>query len=294
MTPGRLTSMSFQMSAVTGILRVAGRVLALRGEQPIKPAKPAVPNKRVAAKHDVQQVTIAGTRCFWIDEAKRSNGVFVYLHGGSYTFQAVGMHWDLIAAIADDLGMAALFVDYTLAPAASFPVARNEAIAVLESLAGETIVLGGDSAGGGLAVSTCIALRDSGKPLPKVMALTAPWLDISMTNPDAVAFEKKDPMLTAKGLLQSSVLYAGSTDLKDPGVSPVYDDGHGMPPTIMTTGTADMLIFDDRLWAAKSGATLVETPGGIHAFPVLVRLLPEGRKAVADQVAFVKQHLAVA
>lgn len=287
--------MSWQLSAANGVIRALAAAIRLRGDRTPDTSKPSLPS----AKLDSRVVEINGVRCVWINEASRSKGIVVYLHGGAYVAPALSLHWDLVSYLSEGTGMAGLFVEYTLAPKASFPVARDEVLAVIAALRLEAdvpIVIGGDSAGGGLALSVSLALHDAGLELPRALALSSPWLDVTVTNPAALAFEKHDVMISSESSAKSGRAYAGKLDPRTPGISPLFADVAGLPPMILHVSTKEMLQFECREFAAKCVAAgveceLVEVPKVFHAWVVAVNILPEARVSAAQQVAFLNAHL---
>jgi len=142
----------------------------------------------------------------------------------------------------------------------------------------QNLLFMGDSAGGGMALALSQLLRRRGKPLPHKLFLFAPWMDVSMTNPDIARIEPLDPLLNVQELIKAGKAYAGSLSVYDPLVSPVYGDLAHLPPTVIFAGTADVLLADCRRAAtlareAGSSVTLIEIPELPH--PGVVMPVPE-------------------
>jgi acetyl esterase/lipase len=138
----------------------------------------------------------------------------------------------------------------------------------------ERTVLIGDSAGAGMGVSASFWLRDQGSSQPSRLVLISPFLDVTMSDPRQDALASKDAMLRRPGLLEAGRLYAGSLDLRDPRISPIYGDFRDLPAITVFTGTHDLLDPDSQrlaLLARKAGVPvdLHEVHGAPHAFPAL-------------------------
>ena len=211
---------------------------------------------------------------------------FVWLHGGGYVHQFEHAHWWLVASLVRQLGVRVIAPDYALVPGGTASRALDEVPALLEAVAdrdGAEPVLGGDSAGGGLAVAIALALR--GRPhAPAHLVLAAPWLDVTLRHPEVPVFERRDPSLAARGLRISGRRWAGGLDPADPRVSPAFaGDYRGLPPTSLLLGTRDLLYPDARDFAASARRDGVDVAtftaaDGFHVFAAASRL-PEARAA---------------
>jgi acetyl esterase/lipase len=233
-----------------------------------------------------------GVRGVWLDRARSSAGVIVYLHGGTYITGPEKEQWQWFSRLCRSTAMAGLMVDYDLAPDAAYPVAHDQTIRVLDHLAGDSRwFLAGDSAGGGLALGVAYTLRDTGRGRAGGLLLVSPWLDITMSNPEARARHRIDAMLSLRGLSRGAVPYAGESDPRDPHISPLFGDPGGLPPMQVHVGTRELFLWDNRAWARKCreagvACELIEVEGGFHDFAIAVRMVPEARAALAHQVRF--------
>ena len=240
-----------------------------------------------------RKTEIGSVKAVWIDEANAENGVLVYLHGGAFYFGPVKEHWDYIAAISKKTRMAALMVDYRMAPLYPHPHGLNDILEVIErsALPPNWFFLA-DSSGAAMAVSASLKLKDAGRPQPKKMILMSPWMDLTMENPDTKAGERSDPMMTFKRLSTAAREHVGATDAKDPLVSPMFADLTGLPPLLIQMGTADLLLADCRKFYTKCreagvDAAYEEYPDAFHDFMMLV-FLAEAKKALDSQAEFLK------
>jgi acetyl esterase/lipase len=180
--------------------------------------------------------------------------------------------------------------EYRLAPEHPFPAALDDATAayraLLEEVDGDAsrIVLGGDSAGGGLSVAMCVALRDAGEPLPRALVLLSPWLDMTCTSPSWDSRFEGDPVLD-HSLRDAAERYLDGADSRDPLCSPLFADLSGLPPVLVLVGTHEIL-YDDAVSfaeAATEQGVEVELEIGhelIHVWPIF----PITPEAVASTV----------
>ena len=228
-----------------------------------------------------------------------SESVVVYLHGGSYAYQAIGLQWTWVARLAKETGIRGPLRRLLPLRRGRRSRARSTRLSPwstdLRARGVRDVILAGDSAGGGLAVATAERLRDAGTPA-SALILVSPWLDVTIADPAARAWDGKDVMLTIDGLRAHGRTYAGGTDPREPGVSPLFGSVEGLPPTILHVGDAEMFLPDDTTWARAveaAGGTIEwhVIPGGFHVSAIL-EMTPEGQRARREQVAFLEQTLA--
>jgi epsilon-lactone hydrolase len=234
---------------------------------------------------------IDGVRAFWIDKENTQNGVLVYLHGGAFYFGPVKEHWQYISAMCKRSGMAALVVDFRMAPQHPFPAAMDDIIrSVSEAGLPENWFFLGDSSGGGMAIAACFKLRELNRALPRKLVLMSPWVDATLTNPAIKLNEHEDPMMSVERLSNAAREYAVNDDPANPLISPLYGDIGGLPPTLIQMGTADLLLWDCRKFYLKCidagiDVQYEEYPDAFHDF-MMLGLLPEARRALRSQAEF--------
>lgn len=208
----------------------------------------------------------------------------VYLHGGAWVNEIASQHWKLAVQIAADARVRVVVPIYPLAPfATAAEVVPTIAELVAERVAPDHgVCLAGDSAGGQMALSAALLLRDQHRLVLPETVLISPVLDASLTNPliDTV----DDPWLTRVGLLEFAKRWCGDLPLTDPMVSPLNADLSGLGPLTVFSGTRDILNPDARLLAEKAAAAGVEIdyheqPGLVHVYPLTPTR--EGRAARA-------------
>lgn len=175
----------------------------------------------------------------------------LYFHGGAYMAGSLESMRVLAVDLAKATGRNTLSFEYRLAPEHPFPAALEDALsayAFLLSLNIEPsrIAFMGDSAGGGLALSTALLARERGLPLPAAIVAISPWTDLTLRGKSYAENAKIDPLLERKKLVRAVMYYAYGQSLFNPYISPVYADFTGFPPTLIHVG-ANELLLDDAL-----------------------------------------------
>lgn len=284
---------------------VMARALA-RGEVPIAERRGEL--ERSAARVRVpRDVTVAtadanGVPAEWVAvPGAAADRVVYYLHGGAYTTCSPRTHRALAAAIARASGARALLPDYRLAPEHVFPAAVDDAQTayrwlLASGIAPERIVMAGDSAGGGLAVATAVALRDAGDPLPAGLVLLSPWTDLAATGVTMRTRARADPWLHADGVAPAGRIYLGDADPRSPLASPIYADLQGLPPMLIQVGDDEILLDDairlaDRARASGVAVTLDIWPGMWHVFQAVLGYMPEPVRAIRKIGVFVRERM---
>lgn len=181
----------------------------------------------------------------------------LYLHGGGYVAGSCRTHRRVTAAMARQ-GVAQIFaLDYKLAPEHPYPAALDDAVAAVCALRDtvehpRAMALAGDSAGGGLALATLLALRDRGEALPGCAWLVSPWTNLTRSA-DHDPSCPPDPILTPGSLARSAAAYAGRHDASHPWISPAFGDLRSLPPLLIQVGAHELLI-DDALAIVRAAA----------------------------------------
>ena len=199
------------------------------------------------------------------------------------------------------LGCRALVIDYRLAPEHPFPAALEDTIAAYrwlleQGISHSRIVLVGFSAGGGLALSTLVSLRDAHVPLPAGAVLISPWTDLAGTGESVVTRAEADPWLTDEMNQYHAALYANGKDLRHPLISPLYADMQGLPPLLIHVGSDEIMLDDSRRVAERAKAAGVEVTlevweGLWHVFHAFAYRLAEGKEAIEKIGQFIRKRL---
>lgn len=217
-------------------------------------------------------------------------GLIVYLHGGSYRVGSLRTHRGIVSRLAVATRTSVVAVDYRLAPEHRFPAAVDDARAVIAALGRRLLAVCGDSAGGGLALAATLALRDTGAPLPRALAVISPWTDLTCSASTYTTHAARDPVIDVDEALRTAADYLGATDPRHPLASPLHADLRGLPPLLVQVGDAEMLLGDslslvDAARAHGVDATLSVYPDAVHSFP-MHDVLPEAAAALAEIARF--------
>lgn len=225
-------------------------------------------------------------------------GLVLYLHGGGYVVGSAQGYRGLAGEVARAAGMDALVIDYRLAPEHPFPAAVDDALAAYRALLEDgrspgSIVIAGDSAGGGLALALLVALREAGDPMPAAAFLISPWADLTCSSPSIEGKRAEDVTLTPEGLAGCAAHYLGGRDRAHPLASPALTDLSGLPPLLVQVGSIEILLDDALAIAARAGAagtqiTLEVLPGLPHVFHAFHFMLPQAKQALDRAGVFLK------
>ena len=230
------------------------RKTRLKDELNIKLARLIVtpfPTIKVSKNYKVETKQVNGKNIFIVNpKTIVHNKIVFYLHGGAYIAGIAWPHWRFIHKLIDKSGVKVAMLDYPIAPENCYVDTIDMVLKsyqlLLKSYSPSQIVFMGDSAGGGLALSIAQELLRKGLPQPDCMILLCPWLDVTMTNPDMAAIEKKDSLLSRKALTSAGKHYAREADRKNPLISPLYGVFEGLAPIHLFAGTHDQLTADAR------------------------------------------------
>lgn len=231
--------------------------------------------------------------------------VVLWLHGGAFVIPASEpAHLKLLASLSKDLGASGFLPDYRIAPYNQFPHSLDDCerayLGLLEAgYDASKILLGGDSAGGNLALGALQRIRKAGAPLPGCVTLLSPVAEMGRIHvpPSRSRAARRDPMLPIECLGGLDDIYTRDWDASDPELSPMYADYSGMPPLHFIVGDTEVLRDDSVFCAQRARDAGVHTQLDVwpvlpHAFPLFTALFPETRIAHQDMIQFADQHLA--
>ncbi len=215
-----------------------------------------IANPKKYIKVDVQEKDVDGMQVFvWNENRDTNQKVILFLHGGAYILQPSMMHFTLVHKIAKAIDAKVVFPIYPKAPKHQYRETYEKLEQLYRGLLEEntnpnSIIFMGDSAGGGLSLGFAIYLKELSLPQPKELVLFSPWVDIATDNPEIASYELFDPILKQSGIHEVAKFWAGE-DLKQPLVSPLFEDLSGLGRISIYIGTHDILYPDNRLLHEK-------------------------------------------
>ncbi|HVW51477.1 MAG TPA: alpha/beta hydrolase [Trinickia sp.] len=224
----------------------------------------------------------------------------LYCHGGGYYFCSPASHRPLVFGLAARARTRTFSLDYRLAPEHPFPAALDDALAAYRRLLAdgtppESLVIAGDSAGGGLALAALVALRDAGDPLPAAGVLFSPWTDLAATGRTIESNDGRDPMFCGAAIGRAAKFYVGDADPTNPYLSPLYADFSGLPPLLIQASSTEVLLDDARRVADRASAAGVRVelevwPELPHVWHLWTPFVPEAKRALDRAAQFVRLH----
>lgn len=254
---------------------------------------------RVPRDVRITAATVGGVRGEWVEASADGDAVMLYLHGGGYFAMSPETHRPITCAFARQ-GFRVFAADYRLAPEHPFPAAVEDAAAVYLGLLAEgvdarTLVVAGDSAGGGLSVALLLSLRDAGTALPAGCVLFSPWTDLAATGDSIRTNDRRCALFFGEGIASAAKYYLGDADPKNPLVSPLYADLSGLPPMLIHVGENEVLRDDStrlekRARAPGSEVTLKIWPVVPHDWQ-MVPMMPEAKASLREAGDFLRRTL---
>jgi monoterpene epsilon-lactone hydrolase len=251
------------------------------------------------------QSVIAGERpAEWIQPGgARSDAALLYLHGGGYVIGSPRSHRHLAEAIARAAGLSCLLPDYRLAPEHPFPAAVDDAVDAYRWLldarhiAPRSIVVAGDSAGGGLTAAALVAIRDAGLPLPGCGICISPWTDLTCSAASYRTKAASDPLVSLDSITVMARDYLDGADPRTPLASPLYADLRGLPPLLIHVGSEEVLLDDasglaERARKAGVDVAIEVWEHMIHVWHWFLPWLDEAHEAVEKIGAFGRSRIA--
>lgn len=245
----------------------------------------------------VDDQTINGIDCLRVTcpSVGTTGGKLMYIFGGGFMFGDPFSELPIVAALARYAALEVILPTYRLAPEHAAPAAADDCFAVWSELRSNTprLALGGESAGGNLALVTAIRGRDEGLSPPAALALLSPAADLRAGD-DQVAEAPTDPTLHPQTMLDVAQYYVADSDPEHPLISPVFDSMSGLPPTLITTGTRDMLLPGCLRLARKMRRAGVDVdcrvwPGLWHVFE-FYDAYPEADESLTEIADFLAVH----
>ena len=187
-----------------------------------------------------------------VERAHMKKYVILYCHGGGYSTGSSIYARTLTTKLAASTSMDVLSFDYRLAPENPYPAAFQDAMKawnylMLLGYGARDIIVAGDSAGGNLALTLVLKLKEEGRILPRGLVLMSPWTDLTSSGKSHETKAKLDPVLNTAYLERVIHDYAPEEDLKNPFISPIFGDFTGFPPTYIQVGENEILLNDSTM-----------------------------------------------
>ncbi len=251
----------------------------------------------------VEEVDCNGVSAEWIAASNSAREqIFLYLHGGCYISGSPGVVREFCARLARASQCRVLCIDYRLAPEHPFPAAVEDTVAAYEWLLGQgfapaNIVVGGESAGGGLTFAMLVQCRDKHVPLPAAAVPISPWVDMEVSFGDSLTRNAGIDMAPVTPLDIGSRAYAGKANQRHPLASPLYAELAGLPPLLIQVGTSEVLLDEGleiarRAELAGCDVTLQQWEDMTHVWHWYASIFPEAQAAIEAVGDWVQDHLA--
>ena len=244
----------------------------------------------------LQRGALAGHEAVWISPRKgpEPQVTILYFHGGGYVFGSPATHAAMVASLAKRAGARAVLPRYPLAPEHPFPAAFDHAIAAYRACREQSgqVIIGGDSAGGGLTLALLAHLLARGETLPEAVFAFSPLTDLTFSGMSLRDNAEAEVVLPAERAQEMVQMYLNGEDPNNPSVSPLFADFTGGPPVWVTAGDTEILLDDsrrivERMQAQGVDVTYVEEVDLPHVWPLFHNILPEARSTLNSLAAWI-------
>lgn len=238
----------------------------------------------------------------WFIPESDNGSVILYFHGGGYVYGSVKTHGQLMGGIACATSARVFAPDYRLAPEHPQPAAIEDACAsyrylVQSGISPKQIVLVGDSSGGGLVVSTLLALRDAGDDLPAAGVCISPWVDLECSDKSFESNSPYDPV-TQEACLVAAAAYLNGSNPRAPEVSPLFANLSGLSPLLIQAGEVEVLHdqiveFAKRAKSAGLDVVLSVYSDMVHVWHMYTGFTLQADKAINEIAEFIKRKTVI-
>lgn len=302
--------MSIRLRLLNGFLRTFEKPKLARAKTPDDLRKPfelkarvlfPVPRK-TQFSDDVLELDGRAVTVQWAKAENASDHrIILYFHGGGYVFGSPKTHRAMLARLSAMTGLAACLPDYRLAPEHPFPAAIEDAVLAYRALlergfVSSKIIMGGDSAGGGLVLALLGQIKAQSLPKPAGVFALSPLVDLAFSGPSFSENAQSDVMLPASRAADMAEMYLQGADASDPRASPLRADFTGMPPVFITASDSEILLDDSLRMADHLREQGVEVTEQIvqnhpHVWHIFQRILPEADQGLRAIAAWIKPLL---
>jgi len=253
----------------------------------------ALSGKINSNKHiEIVPCKVGGIDSAWFTPRElKTKRVLLYLHGGGYGACSWETHRPLISMLCMEAGIKALAMNYSLAPEFPFPAALDNTMTayrfLLDQFNASDIIIGGDSAGGGLTMATLLKIKLEGLPMPGRAFGLSPWLDLTGSGESMFTRAAMDPIIDPEAMKVWAKRYLNGADPKNPLVSPLFGDLSGLPPLLVHVGENEVLYDDAFRFTEKARNAGIEIhfrswKRMVHVFQFLGQLMPEAMESIYD------------
>jgi monoterpene epsilon-lactone hydrolase len=243
----------------------------------------------------------AGPALWAIPHGSAEDGVLFCIHGGGFISGSIYTHRKLFAHLAKAVGARALIVSYRLLPEGAHPVPVDDCVAAYRWLLDQGIrpnhiAFTGDSAGGGLSITTQLRARDVGLPLPAAAMPLSPWVDMEVTGETMESNGGRDALFHALGVKELAKNFLGGCSPRDPYANPLCADLIGLGPLYIQVGDCELLLDDSRRLAEHARKAGVDVrldifPEMQHTFQMMAGRAPEADEAIRRLADWVQPKL---
>jgi acetyl esterase/lipase len=221
------------------------------------------------------------------------------LHGGGFISGSVFTHRKMYGHLAKAIGVPALIAHQRYAPEHPYPAQQEDALKAYTWLVGrgfDRIVVAGDSAGGGLAVTSQLAGRERGLPLAAALLLISPWVDMTVSGDSFATNEAKDGFFYRDVVEGLAAMYLAGRDPRDPQVNPLHADLTGLPPMFIQVGGDETLLDESQMLEKRARDFGVSVRRDVfeeqqHTFQMAAGRAPEADDAIGRFASWVRPRL---
>jgi salicylate hydroxylase len=235
----------------------------------------------------VEKLELRGVPALQVCSSKAGSSTgptVLHFHGGGYVLGSAAGSLEYAGRLAGTIGGSCVTVDYRLAPDHPYPAAIDDAVDAYRGLLdsgvpASSIILSGESSGGGLALALALVLKTAGDPLPAGIIGVCPFVDLTLRGPSVAEFSGDDPAANRDVLAYLGASYFQGHEPTDPLVSPLYGDLSGLPPMFLTASEGEVLLSDtvrlaERAKQAGVNVTTRIVEDSVHVYTIFP-FLPE-------------------
>ncbi|HVL02026.1 MAG TPA: alpha/beta hydrolase [Dongiaceae bacterium] len=261
----------------------------------------------VPANIRITQIALGPIWAEWVDAVKNDAAslgrVVLYLHGGAYMVGSPITHRNITMRLARYANCRVLAINYRKAPHYPYPYPQEDALASYQWLleqgyTPDKIMLAGDSAGGHLTLSTLLAIRDKGLPMPSGGVCLSPWTDLSGGGDSMHHNKGRDTMIPARRIAHAARHFANGMPLDDARISPLLAEFHGLPPLMIHVGDQEVLLHDSTRLAERATSHGVEVTLRVwrnapHVFQLFAGIVPQSNWSLKEIALFMRKRMGV-